>query len=40
MLEPLIGLAFLLLWVFMVVKAWLGPKIVLPVAGHDAAPQA
>lgn len=40
MLEPLTGLAFLLLWVFLVVKAWQGSKIVLPVAGQQAEQQA
>jgi uncharacterized membrane protein len=40
MLEPLIGLAFLLLWVFLLVKAWQGSKVVLPVVGQLAEQQA
>jgi uncharacterized membrane protein len=39
-LEPLIGLAFLLLWVFIVVKTWQGSKIVLPLVGQLAEQQA
>jgi uncharacterized membrane protein len=40
MLEPLIGLAFLVLWIFLVVKTWQGSKIVLPVVGQLAEQQA
>jgi uncharacterized membrane protein len=40
MLEPLIGLGFFLLWVFMLLKTWQGQKIVLPVIGNFAEQQA
>jgi uncharacterized membrane protein len=39
-LEPLIGLAFLGLWVFVFVKTWQGSKVVLPVIGQLAEQQA
>ena len=40
MFEPLLGLAFFILWIFMIVKAWQGDKIVLPVVGQFAQLQA
>jgi uncharacterized membrane protein len=40
MLSPLIGLAFLILWVFLILKTWQGQKIVLPVVGPLAQQQA
>ena len=40
MLEPLIGLACFGLWIFMILKAWQGSKIVLPVVGQLAEQQA
>jgi|SRR5579883_1613081 len=39
-LSPLIGLAFLVLWIFMILKTWQGSKIVLPVVGQLAQQQA
>ena len=40
MLSPLIGLAFFLLWVFLIFKTWQGSKIVVPVVGQLAEQQA
>lgn len=40
MLTPLIGLAFFILWVFMILRTWQGQKIVLPVVGQLAEQQA
>jgi uncharacterized membrane protein len=40
MLMPLIGLGMLILWIFMIVKAYQGQKIVLPVIGKLAEQQA
>jgi uncharacterized membrane protein len=40
MLSPLIGLACLLLWAFMILKTWQGSKIVLPLVGQLAEQQA
>jgi uncharacterized membrane protein len=40
MFSPLIWLAFMILWVFMILKTWQGSKIVLPVIGQLAQQQA
>lgn len=39
MLLPLVGLAFFLLWIFMLLKTWQGQKVVLPVVGDLAQKQ-
>jgi uncharacterized membrane protein len=39
-LEPLVGLACFLLWIFVMVKTWQGSKLVLPLVGQLAEQQA
>ena len=39
-LSPLIGLAFFVLWIYMIITAYQGKKVVLPVIGPIAQGQA